>query len=427
MKKIRVVILLGMVILARDVSAQVAPYTNIQGISYRDFIHQIGKGNLEYAAEKFNMRIAEAEAESAKVFPDPELTLGMEDNGHRVMKLGYGFQTALSWTLELGGKRRARIDLAHSQQLLTGALLADYYQQLRADAVLIFLESSKHSAHVQLLNDSYLDMKKIADVDSIRFKVGEITAVDAKQSRLEASSLRNEVYEAEHDWQKSLIQLTTLMGEDSRSVQYMPDYQLQFIQVIVDLDTLLTTALQNRFDLLAAMKSKDVSAGMLRLAKANRAIDLGINVGVSTTSLVSNQVAPTPSMNTFALGITMPIKFSNTNKGELRIAQFGAEQADIQHKQIELEIREQVMVAWGRYNSSLMQVRQFDSEMLQDAAFIVKGKVYSYQRGETTLLEVLEAQRSNNELSARYLEALYAYLAAIVELQRVSGTWNLDF
>ena len=109
------------------------------------------------------------------------------------------------------------------------------------------------------------------------------------------------------------------------------------------------------------------------------------------------------------------------------MAQLGAQQAEMQYKQIELEIREQVMVAWDRYTSALMQVRQFDSEMLQDAAFIVKGKVYSYQRGETALLEVLEAQRSNNELSVRYLDALYAYLAAIVELQRVSGTWNLEF
>ena len=77
-----------------------------RNISFEEYLNSVGKNNLNYLAEKLNVSIADAEAMAAKVFPDPEL--GFEA-GNETFSLG------LSYSLELGNKRGARIKLARNR------------------------------------------------------------------------------------------------------------------------------------------------------------------------------------------------------------------------------------------------------------------------------------------------------------------------
>jgi cobalt-zinc-cadmium efflux system outer membrane protein len=72
------------------------------------FLSLVGKQNLDYQAQKYNVGIAEAQIESAKVFPDPELSFGAFDNQNASKKLGYGYNAGLSTTLELGRKKKVQ-------------------------------------------------------------------------------------------------------------------------------------------------------------------------------------------------------------------------------------------------------------------------------------------------------------------------------
>ena len=57
----------------------------------------------------------------------------------------------------------------------------------------------------------------------------------------------------------------------------------------------------------------------------------------------------------------------------------------------------------------------------------MKGKIYSYDRGETSLLEVLNAQRTFNEIQSSYIEILVDNYMALVELERATGIWDMNF
>lgn len=54
-----------------------------------------------------------------------------------------------------------------------------------------------------------------------------------------------------------------------------------------------------------------------------------------------------------------------------------------------------------------------------------KRKIYSYNRGEVSLLEILNAQRTYDEVQAQYIETLFNYNAALVELERNCGIWDI--
>lgn len=396
-------------------------------MNYPEFLILVNKNNLGYAAEKFNVNIAEANVEASKVFPDPELAIGANDNGQRRMQMGYGFSSELSWTLELGGKRKARINVAKSTGELTKSLLEDYFRNLRADATLNYLTSLKQKEILKVQLTSYTILKNIALADSIRFKLGSITEIDARQSKLEANSMLNDVYQSETDWKTSLLQLGIIVGSQKADSLYLPSGDLTKFDRLFDLNELIASAQNNRADLLAALKNKNVSQDILKLAKANRVLDLGVNMGVQSTSVVTNSVAPTPSFTAVSGGITIPLKFSNRNKGELKAAEYSLEQADVLYKQTELQIQIEVRKSWFNYLTTQKQVRQFNTGLLADAQRLLDGKVYSYKRGETSLLEVLNAQRTYNETQLNYYETLYNYAASLVELEKAAGIWDINF
>lgn len=396
-------------------------------MNYPDFLSLVNKNNLGYTAEKFNVNIAEANVEASKVFPDPELAIGGHDNGQRRMQMGYGFSTELSWTLELGGKRKARINVAKSNNELTKALLEDYFRNLRADATLNYLTSLKQKEIFKVQLTSFTILKNIAVADSIRFKLGSITEIDARQSKLEANSMLNDVYQSEADWKTALLELGTLTGNQKADSLYLPIGDLTKFDRLFDLNELIVSAENNRADLLAALKNKNISEDVLKLAKANRVLDLGLNMGVESASVVTNIVAPTPSSNTVSMGINIPLKFSNRYKGELKAAEYSVQQADVLYKQTELQIQTEVRKAWFNYLTTQKQVRQFNTGLLADAQRLLDGKIYSYKRGETTLLDVLNAQRTFNETQLNYYETLYNYAAALVELEKTAGIWDINF
>lgn len=399
----------------------------IKTIDYPTYIGLVGQNNLEYSAEKFNVDIAEADILSAKVFPDPEFGIMGFDNGERRMRMGYGFGTELSWTVELGGKRKARIDVAENEAQLTGLLLEDYFRNLRADATLAYLQTiqNRHLLEVQL--NSYQQMKKLADADSIRFKLGSITNVDARQSKLAAGMMLNEVYAVQAEWKAALANLSLLLGERQTDTLWYPKGDLIGFDRDFILQELIRTAQNNRSDLNAALQNKNVSQSLIKLAKANRAIDLGLFIGADYNSYARNVIAPTPSFTTVSAGISIPLKFSNNRPGELRAAHYSAMQAEQEYQHIEVGIQTEITQAFYNYQAAQKQVSQFNTGLLVDAKAILDGKIYSYERGETSLLEVLDAQRTYNDVQQNYYQTLYNHAAALVELERAAGIWDINF
>jgi len=396
-------------------------------IGYPEYLENVGKGNLLYAAQKFNVDIAFAGIEVAKIFPNPELYYGYINMGQNRLKAGYGYSINGTTTLELGGKRKARIDLANNGTELAKAQLEDFFRNLRADATLAYLYALFQKNNLRVLNNSYQSINRLAISDSIRFKLGSIMEIDAKQSRLEARYLLNGVIQAESNWKVSLTNLNLLVGKKSGDTLLYPSGSFSMFDREFVFQDLITSAINNRADLLAALKNKNVAQSALRLAKANRAIDLGIVIGSNNTSVVTNAVEPTPSLTAVYGGISIPLKFSNNYKGDLKIAQYNIDQADLQYRQVELQVETDVSQAYFNYLAQRKQVQQFQSGLLLEAKRVLDGKVYAYQRGKTSLLEVLNAQRTYNSIQADYFSTLYAYAAALVQLERAVGIWDINF
>ncbi len=109
----------------------------------------------------------------------------------------------------------------------------------------------------------------------------------------------------------------------------------------------------------------------------------------------------------------------------MQAAKFRAQQAEMQYDQARLQVQTEVMQAYRRFESLQDQVKHYQGGMMEKAKEVLDGKIYSYHRGEAPLLEILDARRTYNEVQSQYIETLYDYNAALVELERTAGIWDL--
>ncbi|MBB5646046.1 TolC family protein [Pedobacter cryoconitis] len=405
--------------------AQVDTLSLKSKISVLQFLNRVGKENLGYAAEKYNVNIAEAGIETAKIFPDPQFSAGAFDNQQAKLKLGQGVTLGLGTTIELGGKRKARIGLAQSVTELNKALLLDYLRNLRADAALAYYSAIQQYELLQVQHYSYQMMKQLADADAIRSKLGAITETDARQSKLEASNLQNIVYQTEADWRNALIKLSSYLGKKSADTLLMPDGDFENLARDINYQSLISNAQITRADAVAALNNKIVADRSLTLVKANRKVDLGVNAGLQFSGVSTNEIAPTPYHRTFNAGFSVPLKFSNHYKGDIKAAQFTIKQVGVQYEQVQQQIQVEVTQAYFNYTAAQKQVQQYKTGLLSEGKKILTAKMYSYKRGETSLLEVLNAQRTYNEVQQGFYESQSNYAAALIELERAAGIWDI--
>lgn len=393
-------------------------------LDFKRYLSLVSTNNLEYAAQKYNVPISDAAIEVAKIFPDPNVEMDWTENREGSVRAGYAYSFGIAKTFELGGKRKARIDLARSNSSLTKALLADYFRKLEAEASLVYLEALKQNSLFKVKVDSYRAMKQLSEADSVRFKLGSIMEIDAVQSKVEAGILLNGVLEAEADWKNAFSQIALMTGIPKSDTLYYPNGNLQIPNRSFFLNDLITTAQNNRADLVAALYNKEVSQKALVLAQKERKMDIDLKLGAGNLYSLNYEF---PNTTAVTGGIAIPLKFSNHYKGDIKMAQFQILQAEDLYKQAELQIRVEISQAFQRYNAFCKQVDRFDNGLLENAQKVRQGKIYSYNRGETSLLEVLNAQRVYNDTQFDYFETLYNRAAALVELEKAAGIWDINF
>lgn len=381
-------------------------------ITYREYLHNVGQFNLNLLAEKYNVKIAEAEISAAKVMPDPQVNFESTYETYTV---------ELEYSLELGNKRGARVRLAKSQAEHTELVLNHFFQELRAEATDVFLDAILQRELLKVKQSSYNYMLQLSHSDSLRFQMGEINENDARQSKLEAATLLNEVFNQEAEHKASLMVLNQYMGKASE-IFSVSDAEWGDMNRDYVLGNLISIASENRLDLMAAQKNLEVVTNQFKLIRAERRMDLGLKVGYER-----DWHGIFPTRRSLKAGVTIPLKFSKFNKGSLRVANYAKEQSECEAKNLYLQVQTEVSQAFYRYEAIKKQVKQYQTGLLDDSKRILDGMVYKYKRGETSILDVLIAQRTYNEVQEQYLGAMKDYVSALVNLEKACGMWDIDF
>lgn len=393
--------------------------TQGQSISYEEFQRAVAGKNAGYLAEKYNVDIATANLEAAKVFNDPELSVGYGNNQDWSVQMGQAVEAELSYDLDLSGVRKARIATAGSEKDLTEASVAAYLNSLRMEAAEAWAEAWRLRESCAVLEQAVADMVQIARGDSLRLTLGDVGRADAMQSRLEARTLSGELVALKAEYQNALTTLSVLCGgEKISSIQG----DLPSKSMIFSLEQICEMAESNRSDLKAAELSHTLSENNLRLVKATRGFEMGVNVGYSYNTEVRNEIAPAPIYNGLSVGVTIPLKFSSANKGELNAAKAQIVQSQKYFDAARIQVRAEATQAYNSLLAAAEVMNNYDGSLLSDAKDIAESRKQGYIQGESSLLELLSAQQTYRDVMQAYIDACCNRYLCQAALEKAVGT-----
>jgi len=151
-----------------------------QGLSLPEALATAFANNPQLAAAGREIGIADGERRQAGLMPNPELSWEVEDTRRDTSTT----TVTLSQTLELGGKRGARIAVAGSGQVLAQLDLERQRNGLRADVVQAFHTALRMQAALELAQQSQALTER-----GLRVVQGRVTA--GQSSPVEAPALRS--------------------------------------------------------------------------------------------------------------------------------------------------------------------------------------------------------------------------------------------
>jgi cobalt-zinc-cadmium efflux system outer membrane protein len=430
-RKVALIAIFTSALLIGPLSRAQEPVQNDQRpkITFTEYVNEVLRSNLDLAAQRSNIAISEAAVTTASVRPDWSLDIGVPGADLS----NQGFPTTWSFGLtvpvELGGKRGSRVRAATADVSSTTADYEDAVRQLHADAGNAFVDALGAREILQSKTKSLAQLDRIVNVNEERLRVGDIGEIELAQSRVERDQFKADVISAGSDvYSADLAAAQQLGNPDKLGPQMpMPSGSLEIATRTFDLNHLIAHALQNRSDVLSRMRAIKAADERIKLAKANLVPDIAVNGAFSHTGTGSGDFLQQPD-NTISGGASVNLPISrNLHRGELESARATRQQADLQLRSAQLKVEVEVRDAYEKYQSSAQRLNVFRSGLLKDADRVLEARLYAYQHGGSTLLEVIDAQRKSADVYLAYSQALMDHGHALVTLEEAAATWDLSF
>ena len=397
---------------------------NAQELDYTTFINRVMQNNLNYAVAKLDHSVSQADLSAAKKFNDPTLSAEYGNNSDWDIAMGQSYSFGIGKTISFG-KRSARISTALHNLEASEAGLQQFAFTLRAEATLAFIDALLARTLVLIGQQNMQNMEALYLSDSLRFATGEMSEIDVMQTRLEANIAKQEYRSLLADYRNTLVELDQLMGDPTLATQNIsgslnsPLKNYSLSDMLKAADSLRLDIVQQRFLTLA-------SESELTQARRERIPDIDLSLGVSYNTRVRNEEAPAPEFYGYTVGVSIPLPVSNLYRGDIRAGQYKAQQAHLQTDILRQQAQAEIIKAYNNYRSALDRLTDYNTVISSNAQQVLEGKTYAYMRGETSLLEVINAQHTYNELQQAYAECLHECMTAWVELERAAGIWDIS-
>ena len=376
------------------------------------FLHQ----NLQLVAGRYDIDTADAEKLTARLRPNPELTIGLADlplnlSGNLIKEQTYSY--GISQALELGGKRRKRIDVANANSELARGQFQTVVWQLTNDLKKKFYAVLLAEALFNLAKENQETFAETIKHTTELYQVGEISGLDLKRLEVEKLKFDTDVANSEKDYELARRDLRVTLGGDYRAMEVDVAGTLDYRPYEFSLAELRDKALAARPDLKAAQLSERAAAASIRLQDAQRIPDLTVGAGI-------NQVPTGTSTYTAGVGIAIPV--SDRNQGERAKALIQRSKAQNDEQLITNQVLSDVDKALVAFESQKRRVELYRTGVLTKVDDIQKLTEFSLKAGESSTLELLDAIRTRRDTLATYYQTLFDYQVSLLDLELATAT-----
>ena len=378
--------------------------------------------NLGLLAERYNLDIADAGIVTARLRPNPVLSLYTDlqpwlGTGATVLNQTgppeYGIRTDFIW--ERGHKRRYRIDVAEQEKAVAQLQLLNTVRALALDVQNAFVEVLLAKETLALAEQNLTGFHKLVTINTERVRVGDLSQVELARTRLAELQFNNTVILAQSRLRIAKHRLQLLMGRATPSELFDVVGEMRREPMPFTFDELQRQAFARRPDYLAMTRDQARSVAELRSQIARG------NVDYSFGAEYRRQQGLAGKGNSLGFFFSAPLPLFNRNQGEIARAREERRQIEARARALEAVIRNELDTAWRQYDTARSLLTRIEGEMIGQARRVLASMEYSYRAGEASLVEFLDAQRAFNDTMQGYNEARAEYARSLYLIDSTTG------
>lgn len=363
--------------------------------------------NPDLAAAQWDIEIAAGGRQQAGLIPNPVASWDAEDTRRDTRTT----TLKLSQTLELGGKRGARIDVATRAQDAAALALEQRRNTLRAEVIDGYYGALRAQERLDLAQRSLALAERGLVVANGRVTAGKSSPVEATRAQVQLSEIRLEFNRAQMGLTDAYRRLAASTGSAATDFQAVatPSHSTPPLPSATHLLARLEQTAELRLAELQIVQN-EASVG---LEKAQRIPDLDVSIGSQYDASARERVN--------LVGVSMPIPLFNRNQGNVLAATRRADQARDQRNAAELRLRTETRQALDLWQTANSEVRAFNQQILPAAQSAVDSATRGFEMGKFSFLDVLDAQRTLIAARTQYLAATAQATDAWLRIERIYG------
>ena len=382
--------------------------------------------NWDLLAAAAGVEAVTAQKIVARQFPNPTLSqytsLINVDNhpnstvmGNGLWERSYDTIFAINQLFEIGGKRRNRKASAQAGFEGAKAQLFDARRTLDLAIAKAYVAAALAEENVRVLRQSASTLREEARIAEVRLRAGEISTSDKAQIEITAEQFELNAQSARATAAQARVGLEVLLG-----VPHPQD------------DCVLTDRLEKLCDLPAPANTNSIGTwrpdvvaaeATLRKAEADLRFQKAMRVP-DPTVLAQYEHEPPDYPNSVGFGVSLPVPLWNRNRGNILAAESAVEQARLAFEKAKAQAVADIAVARLAYEDALKRWQSYQQSIRPKSEQIRQTMAYAYQKGGASLLDLLVAERNDNDVRLAAAQAASdtaataaAFKAATEEIQ----------
>lgn len=251
-----------------------------------------------------------------------------------------------------------------------------------------------------------------------RFNEGYVAKGDLLQVETRLSEAEFALLEMENDYEVALHRFNALRGDTGGGDVALSNSILD--SVAMPARVTVEQMLQQRPDMRAAALTTLAAEYGVKVTRAQYNPRLTAGVSGSWQTYSPNASAKTYVDGALVVGLSVPLFHWGERRSAVAVARSDVRRAENGMEQLRRDAAEQEADGWSAMTSSYSQI-QSSLHNLAIAAENLSISTYSYQEGQATVLDVLQAQISWLQLYTNAITARFNYAVAVSDYHRITA------
>lgn len=387
-------------------------------LSLADALQVAKANNPILRAEKLNINIIEGDLITAKLRPNPSLnnqTLQLIDpslfpsdtrwNNSINRQVWWQLTKPFQWPK----LRQNKIDLATQGVRLTENKYFEIERNLVFDVASKWLDAWRIKQLLTTLQQAQLNLDSLVTIQKARLRNQVITTTELMRTQIPLEQYNLQLKTIRQEYKNAIQELKFMLGTPD-SIDVSTNTTIETLSISDQVDSLLESVLQNRPDIKTIQSAITVSESNIKLQKS-------LQLPVPELGVIWNPQNTVPYLGFFG---TIELPLFSRNQGEISKSIFLKQQAEQNLQTVQLKITTEITAAYQTYQLRKETVNRY-AQILQQSKEVLRSVRYSYLKGGTTLIDLLEAQRSWYDTQQLYYDAQSTYYQSYVKLLFTTG------